>query len=333
MQSYPTSWYRALNSADLLAGEIKSVHYFGRDLAIFRDEDGHPHVVDAYCPHLGANLAVGGSLEGGGIVCPFHGWKFSGKGECLGIPYTNKIPSQAALRAYPTRELNGVIAMFYDELRREPEWFVPEITDYHDKETWTDHIWKTWKVRTHVQEIFENGPDWSHQKVVHCALNFPTSKSEADGVTFTGTFTGVYDAGEGFSESTVTQTSTYIDYGLGFTHLDMVIDYEGMLVNREIQFCITPIDEEYVDASLSTRTKSLGDAELTQTVHELIAFHTWRSFDEDIPIWENKIYRGLPSRLEHNRGEDPAHLAEGEGDIAKFRNWARQFYTDTSCAV
>ena len=47
--------------------------------------------VDAYCPHLGANMAAGGVVKGDCIECPFHGWQFEGHdGTCSSIPYAKK---------------------------------------------------------------------------------------------------------------------------------------------------------------------------------------------------------------------------------------------------
>ena len=63
----------------------------GLQLAVFRDEHGTSHAIDAYCPHMGANLAVGGRVIGDCIECPFHGWKFRGHdGKCVSIPYADK---------------------------------------------------------------------------------------------------------------------------------------------------------------------------------------------------------------------------------------------------
>lgn len=55
---------------------------------MFRGQEGQAHVLNAYCPHLGANLAVGGRVVGNCIECPFHGWRFEGSdGKCVKIPY------------------------------------------------------------------------------------------------------------------------------------------------------------------------------------------------------------------------------------------------------
>lgn len=35
---------------------------------------GLVHVLDAICPHLGANLGVNGVVRGNNLECPFHGW-------------------------------------------------------------------------------------------------------------------------------------------------------------------------------------------------------------------------------------------------------------------
>lgn len=63
----------------------------GEQVAVFRAENGKAHVLDAYCPHLGANLAVGGRVLGDCLECPFHGWQFQGSdGKCVKVPYAEK---------------------------------------------------------------------------------------------------------------------------------------------------------------------------------------------------------------------------------------------------
>ena len=56
---------------------------------MFRGNDGVAYVVDAYCPHLGANMSVLGKvINDNCIQCPFHGWTFRGEdGLCVDIPY------------------------------------------------------------------------------------------------------------------------------------------------------------------------------------------------------------------------------------------------------
>jgi cholesterol 7-desaturase len=61
----------------------------GENFAVFRGESGEAFVLDAYCPHLGVNMAVGGCVKGDTLECPFHAWRFRGDdGKCVAIPYS-----------------------------------------------------------------------------------------------------------------------------------------------------------------------------------------------------------------------------------------------------
>lgn len=58
----------------------------GENLAVFRSSDGDVSILNAYCPHLGANMAIGGIVRGNSLQCPFHGWMFDGtNGKCTQI--------------------------------------------------------------------------------------------------------------------------------------------------------------------------------------------------------------------------------------------------------
>ena len=48
---------------ELKRGASTSVNALGHNFAIFRDQTGQTHILDAYCAHLGANLGVGGAVS------------------------------------------------------------------------------------------------------------------------------------------------------------------------------------------------------------------------------------------------------------------------------
>ena len=79
----------------LLPGKAQYIQALGKHFAVFRgQESGKAFVTDAYCPHLGANLAATPStqVKGDCIECPFHKWKFDGNdGSCTEIPYSTKV--------------------------------------------------------------------------------------------------------------------------------------------------------------------------------------------------------------------------------------------------
>lgn len=127
---YPNGWFMALTSADLAVKEVKYVNILGEHLAVFRGEDGVVHILDAYCPHLGANIAVGGQVRGNSLQCPFHGWRFQGDdGSCVEIPYSKCIPEFAKTRSWHSLEKNQRIYVWYHAEGAEPEW-IPE--DVHE---------------------------------------------------------------------------------------------------------------------------------------------------------------------------------------------------------
>lgn len=64
-------WY-LLTLLDELVDELTPVQVGGRRLMVVRSERS-VRVVDATCPHRGANLGVGGRLVEDHVVCPFHG--------------------------------------------------------------------------------------------------------------------------------------------------------------------------------------------------------------------------------------------------------------------
>lgn len=57
------------------------------DLVIWWDKkDQQWRVFQDMCPHRLAPLSTGRIDEDGLLECPYHGWTFSGKGDCQSIP-------------------------------------------------------------------------------------------------------------------------------------------------------------------------------------------------------------------------------------------------------
>lgn len=111
---FPRGWFRILDSSELPKGRVKHIETMGRDLAVFRGEDGIVRCLDAYCIHLGANMAIGGRVVGNCLECPFHKWTFAGDGMCSAIPYSPaKVPSTARTTAYHVIEFYGQICVWF----------------------------------------------------------------------------------------------------------------------------------------------------------------------------------------------------------------------------
>ncbi|OTF83740.1 Rieske domain-containing protein, partial [Euroglyphus maynei] len=181
--SYPNGWIPILESRKLKRNELKSLLCFGRELVIVRVPSDQVYIFDAYCPHLGANLAIGGTIEQRHIscrndndnhqkidciVCPFHSWAFRvSDGNCVDVPYEDNVPN-TKLKMWKCLEMNGIIFVWYhnDNSMVEPEWKPEKIAEiitgkwrYYGR---TEHY-----TNCHIQEIPENGADVAHLNQIH----------------------------------------------------------------------------------------------------------------------------------------------------------------------
>src|SRR5690625_945923 len=109
----PMGWFAVAETPDIETGDAKAIYYFARHLVLWRDEDGEAHVQDAFCPHLGAHLGHGGTVEGCELICPFHGWRFDAEGANTGIPYSDRTNRRARIGTYPVIERNGFVYTWF----------------------------------------------------------------------------------------------------------------------------------------------------------------------------------------------------------------------------
>jgi len=310
MQRYPNGWFQIAYSSELRAGAVLPLRYFGRDLVLFRAESGSAHVLDAYCPHLGAHLGYGGKVEGECVRCPFHAWRFDGSGVCVEVPYAKKIPPKAKLEAWTVREKNGLIMLHYDAHGRAPTWEIPDVPEYGSPE-WTPYEQRSWKIRTHNQEMAENSCDSAHFFYLHGTQEMPTTHADMDGHVLHTRSETLMKTPQGKAKGSV---EVYA-YGFGFTLTRFRGIVETLLVSSA-----TTIDEEYVELRFAFTVRKLVNQDVTSTVGQAFIREVTRQLEQDIPIWENKRY------------VDPPLLVDGDGPIGLFRRWARQFYSDPSGA-
>src|SRR5437870_2386164 len=92
---FPNSWYCVAFSDELPPGKIVTRTLAGHELVIFRTKSGQPCVMDAFCPHLGAHLGLGGTVVSEEIRCLFHHFRFDTSGTCVATGYGTKPPPTA----------------------------------------------------------------------------------------------------------------------------------------------------------------------------------------------------------------------------------------------
>lgn len=301
---FPSGWFAIGPVEDIDQEHITTRRYFGRDLILFRDAQDQLCVLDAYCPHLGAHLGVGGTLAQGHITCPFHGWEFDSRGACTHIGYSDHIPSRGRLHAYPALEWAGLVLVYFAEDNSPPQWH-PDLPRFEDRE-WLIFSRRSWRVRVHVQEIGENGLDMAHFRYVH-SVDIP-ELVEARGEQ------------QKFHISVKplpgSEQAKYLDridrtlWGLGIS----VNAFEGVAPSRVV-ITRTPIDEQLSDITVVFVPRKQPDAAVTELFGKALMERISSEVAQDVPIWENKIY-----------AENPA-LTRGDGPVALWRNWCRQFYS------
>lgn len=304
--SYPRGWFKVAFSSEIANGQVKSLHYFGQDLVCFRDEQGVAYVLDAHCPHLGAHLGVGGKVVGNQIRCPFHGWQFDGSGTCKKIPYSNRIPPMAKIRAWSVQETGGIIFAYYDPLKREPQFTLPDIPEYKNK-AWTSYYKLQWKVRGHIEEIAENAVDYSHFVELHTYTEMPKVE--------------VFETNRHNFRVLLMSRRTCLGVNLP-TSSDIVYHGLGLVLspcsagNWNILAVLTPtpIDNEHIEINLSILFKKSKNPIKNWLFAHFLMPDIKKEFERDIPIWENKVYRTKPL------------LCVDDGPIMKLRKWAKQFY-------
>jgi nitrite reductase/ring-hydroxylating ferredoxin subunit len=304
----PYGWFQVGYPTDVAPGDVKPLYYFGRDLVLWRDDDGHAHLNDAFCPHLGAHLGHGGNVSNCQLVCPFHGWKFDGDGVNSEIPYSERTNKKAKIRSYPLVETNGLTMAWYHPTDEAPMWELPELEQFAGGDDWAPMTTRDYIVHAHWQEMAENAVDSAHFRYVHNTDEVPEIEEYIqDGPKASMRSIQRFPTPRGVVDGRIDVDN----YGPGFG----LTRFSG-IVDTALMGCNTPIDGESCHLRFNFTVKSLGDAGSTTSVGEAFVQEVHRQVTEDIPIWENKAHIVRPA------------LADTDGPYMKFRKWAGQFYVD-----
>ncbi|MFE5972188.1 Rieske 2Fe-2S domain-containing protein [Streptomyces sp. NPDC055893] len=306
-------------------GNPHEIEAFGTKLVVFQGEDdGRLHVLNAYCPHMGGNLAHG-TVKGDAVACPFHDWRWSGDGRCAGIPYARRVPPRARTRAWTTLERNKQLFAWNDPEGNPPPAGVtiPEIEGIHgpDAGEWSDWTWKTARVEgSNCREIVDNVVDMAHFFYVHYA--FPTYfKNVFDGHVATQYMEsaprGDMDLGN-LSSPLRSDASYYgpsymVDYV--WTEVAPGVEMEMVLINSHFPISADSFMLQY--GAIVKKLPGMTDEEAAEAARSLIG-GLETGFEQDIEIWRNKT-----------RIDNPL-LTEEDGPVYQLRRWYEQFYADAA---
>ena len=297
---FPIGWYSVARGHELVAGEVRRVQAFARELALFRTRSGKAVVTDAFCAHLGAHLGVKGRVVGESIRCPFHGWRYDASGQCVEIPYCKEIPERAQVRSWHVSETNGDIMVWYHPEEAPPLWEVPELEELRN-EQWSPPQYWEFTVPNHVQNIAENACDPQHFQYVHRMQDTPPQKVD---ISEDGRVLHMV-ADASLADYPHDLHATMHNPGLAIVRTVYGPDAE-MLVYSTAQ--PTTLEETHLRWTLTVRKEIVDD------VGDDVMRGIMEGIDDDMPIWQHKIYREKPV------------FCKGDIALIGFRKWVRQFY-------
>jgi len=302
--AYPNGWFAVAYGDEVAECELAPLEYFGKQLVLYRGEDSVARVIDAHCPHLGAHIGFGGKVEGSGVRCPFHAWRFGADGKCVEIPYAKRIPPHAKIGTWATCEHNGMLYVWHHAEGKPPDKKIPDIEEY-GAEGWGDYTRVRWRVKSRMYDMGENAVDAQHFRFLHGGIAPDFTQSDAGAGRSRNVSNLDMPTPRGNVRGSI--TSEFFGPGVGIVHV------RGVL-HTIIVMATTPIDDQTVDVRFNYLQPSSDDPKL-QRVGAAMIEELKRQMEQDIVIFENKKYLREPL------------LVPEDGPIAEYRRRARRDYT------
>ncbi len=317
----PFGWFQVAWSDEIEAGSARPMFYFGRHLAGWRDDNGRAHVWDAFCPHMGAHLAVRSRIEGDEVVCPLHGWRYDSHGRLVDIPYSPKLNRAACVNTYPVVERNGLVMVWYHPDGAEPSWEIPELDEFGRGGGFSEAFRRDYSLGCHWQEIAETQVDAAHIQAhlvdYQIAMNDGKRPPEVPMPRVDS-----YDADGPVARIRISQDFP-TPMGAVTGRIDTDVHGPGFaatwftgLIDTLLLGCATPVDEGSCELRYSFVIRQTGDASTTSSLGRGFIEEIHERTVEDVDVWEAKAYVTKPL------------LAYGDGPIMAYRRWCEQFYAE-----
>ena len=311
-ERYARGWH-CFGHENQFQSEITQIECFGQKIVIYRGEDRKIRVFDSFCPHMGADLSIG-EIDGNGIRCPFHSWKWGDGGFCEDIPYCNSIPSNARIRQWDTMIENDLLFVWHDYEKNPP---IPEqIIPSHrccNEDGWSDWKILTRTAQSNCRELIDNLADVSHFSPVHGS---PVSSfvNVIDKHMFCQMLTG----GNQLIGTGDTLKSIAYYYGPSYVIAEMA----GVMWKKKIESIMmigsVPITQDSFRIHFGMKVRGLKELSFTENqrlMDEYIS-NGQETFFQDLKIWNTKV-----------RVDNPI-LCAADGPVYKLREWYSQFYND-----
>jgi len=325
---YPEAWYVVGRSVDF-AEQPTFVQCAGNQWVVFRDSSGEAHAVDAYCPHLGANLADG-TMQGDAVQCPFHGWKIRGDGRVIGHANGGETDRRHCTRSWAVDELHGWVLVYHRHdadsagPAPEPPYRLEHLAEIDDGKL----LWRgehdAGLVHMHLLEFVENSVDFQHFEAIHGRLRLPWTEIPVPGMSIHHEATWRRDESQKhvcwfgndatlrFRGKTIKNSGAHADVRLegpgSIIRFDFTLSRgRGRVVLYQSHTPIAPLTQQ-------VRFRWFSSPSVPKPLASFIVGNWVSQWRQDIGIWERKIYRKKPM------------LTREDGPIHQLRRWYSQFY-------
>ncbi len=332
---YPTGWYRLASTDSLRRGEVRRIECLGKQFVLWREQEGGEiHLMDAFCPHLGANLGLG-RVRGDCIECPFHQWQFTGDGHVDHIPYSQRPPAGGLARTHHLEDVHGQLFLFHradgstqDEC--EPPYPVPRIPEMDDGRFVLRGHHNVGRIRMHIIEIAENAVDTAHFQPLHGQFRLPWTQIPIPKIEIVHSAKWTLDEespwlmhfdddvvlrvlGREFAQAGARVRVSY--YGPGSLLLfRFTIPGRGEIAMYKTFLPIAPLEQQ-VDY------RWFADRRMPRWLVWYVIGNWASQLPQDVDIWQNKTYLSRPV------------LCRDDGPVHQMRRWYQQFLPDAPPAA
>lgn len=319
---YINFWYPVCTAEELTNDSPLQVTLMGFRFVAFRDSNGRASVLSDTCIHRGGSLSKG-VVDGDRVACGYHGWQYSGDGQCQKIPSEGdtKPPARAKVDSYPTQEKYNIVFAFLGDLPEEERPPLYEIPEY-DVEGWRASQTMILNVNCYYERSMENGLDPVHNEFVHPAQGFPPMhkdtfriRDEDWGVRFDAEF------GDPVLDNTTFAKDRNVTGELkaGSWHHGPNVLITSIFVNAASNlvqyFFEAPIDESHTKIYFINMRNFIIDPEMDEKFMEV----NLRITSEDIGVLENLYPVRTPDIPTHEL------ITAADEMIMKYRGWLRSW--------
>jgi 3-ketosteroid 9alpha-monooxygenase subunit A len=117
-------------------------------------------------------------VDGEGIRCPFHHWRFDLAAAATTCLRPRPSVPNAVLRAWPVHETSGVVLIHYSATGAAPRWRMPDLPEWA-RPGWLGYETVRWGSACIVQELTENIPDTAPLRVRARVPGTPRARSRS----------------------------------------------------------------------------------------------------------------------------------------------------------